>query len=152
MTGDCRSTIGEILDASIRVQRILGRGLYEHPYRDALSHELVKRGHQVEREVAFSAFYEDLILHRAFRADLLVDGRVIVELKAVDRLAPIHFAQARTYLRFSGCAAVVLVNFHAPRIIDGFFPIHSDSLFPLPVPSASPGVTEEASVESSRKG
>lgn len=129
---DTKSIVDDILDAAIAVHRALGRGLFEHTYRDALAIELILRGHRVEREVAFAASYRGVSLASAFRADLVIDGKVIVELKALKELQPIHFSQARTYLRFSGCPSVLLMNFHAPRMIDGFYPFHSDPLFTLP--------------------
>ena len=104
---------GAIVDSAIAVQRELGSGLLERPYELALQHELRLRGHLVERQVHLEVEYRGLRVPDAYAIDLDVDGLVLVEVKAVEALDPQHFAQLRTYLRFSGRRVGLLVNFRA---------------------------------------
>src|SRR5439155_13778611 len=104
--------LADIVDAAGVVRRELGAGLYEKIYERALALELTRRRHVVDVQVPQRATYGGEDLGLAFRADLLVDGRVLVELKAVDTLHPRHFSQALTYLRLSRMEAALLINFN----------------------------------------
>jgi GxxExxY protein len=107
------------VDASLAVHRALGPGLLESAYRDCLAIELGSRGHQVERELVFPITYRGHSVDRAFRADLLVDGKLLIELKAVESLLPVHRVQLNTYLRLLHLPLGVLVNFNVPLLKDG---------------------------------
>lgn len=111
---------GEVLDAAIEVHRALGPGLLEGAYRDCLAYELRERGIATTTEQVIPLRYKAHIVETAFRADLVVANRVIVEVKCVEALAPEHTAQLLTYLRASGLQLGILLNFHAPRLRDGF--------------------------------
>lgn len=87
-----------VLDAAFAVHRTLGPGLLESTYEVCLEHELRKRGHDVRRQVALPVVYDTIKLDAGYRIDLLVDGTVIVEVKSVDAIAPVHEAQVLTYL------------------------------------------------------
>jgi len=100
---------GEILAAVIEVHRQLGPGLLESIYEVAFDHELRLRGLAVDRQVPVRVRYKDIQINGQ-RLDLLVDGKVIVELKAVDALSPVHEAQLLSYLKASGLRLVVLHN------------------------------------------
>lgn len=104
---------GQIIAASIKVQRVLGPGLLESAYQACLTHELRKGGHRVLSEVGLDLTYDDLVIKNAYRMDLVVDDGVVVELKTVERLLDLHFAQMRSYLRFSRIERGLLVNFWA---------------------------------------
>lgn len=110
---------GQIVDAAIQVHRALGPGLLESAYEACLVSELVQRGFLVERQKDVPVVYRDTQIDCGYRLDLLVEGQVIVEVKAVDKLAPIHDAQVITYLRLSGMKVGLLVNFNVPLLKDG---------------------------------
>jgi len=108
-----------IIGAAIEVHRHLGPGLLEGAYQDCLCHELELRGVKVVREVHLPVIYKGFTVEQAYRIDVLVEDAVIVELKAVDQLLPIHHAQLLTYLRLAGKKVGLLINFHAPVLKDG---------------------------------
>jgi GxxExxY protein len=108
-----------ILDAAFHVHTKLGPGLLESVYEVVLAHELKKRGLRVERQKPITICYEELTFEEGFRADLLVEDKVIVELKSVERLAPVHPKQVLTYLRLSGKRVGLLLNFGEARLKDG---------------------------------
>ena len=110
---------GEIVDAALHVYKALGPGLLESVYETVLAYELAQRGHQVERQVPISICYENLVFDAGFKADLLVDGLVLVELKSVENLAPVHKKQTLTYVRLANKRLGLLLNFGAARMIDG---------------------------------
>ena len=108
-----------IIDTAFKVHTKLGPGLLESVYDIVLAHELVKRGLRVERQKPIPIQYEELTFEEGFRADLLVEDKVIVELKSVEVLAPVHPKQVLTYLRLSGRKVGLLMNFGAARLKDG---------------------------------
>jgi GxxExxY protein len=109
----------QIIGCAIDVHRTLGPGLLESAYEECLAHELSQRGIPFDRQNPLPVMYRGLKLECGYRADFLVDGKVIVELKAVDALAPIHDAIVLTYLRMSGCKVGLLLNFNVPILRDG---------------------------------
>ncbi|NOY99528.1 MAG: GxxExxY protein [Chloroflexi bacterium] len=109
----------EIIGASIEVHKALGPGLLESAYQACLAHELTLRGVQFEREAAFPVTYKGKKLDCGYRADFIVEGRVVVELKAVVRLESVYEAQLLTYLKLSGCKVGLLINFNVPVLKDG---------------------------------
>lgn len=110
---------GIIIDSAIKVHRALGPGLLESTYEACLFHELTLRGLRVERQVPMPIHYEGVQLDAGYRLDIVVEGKVIVELKAVEGLLPIHEAQLLTYLRLSGIKLGLLMNFNVTRLMDG---------------------------------
>ena len=111
---------GGILDGAIEVHRALGPGLLENAYRACLLHELRLRGLRVEDEVAVPLLYKGAPVPCGFRLDLVVQDTVVVELKAVERLLPIHEAQLLTYLKLSRRRVGLLINFNATPLRSGF--------------------------------
>jgi GxxExxY protein len=109
----------QIVDAVFTVHKKLGPGLLEGVYEACLVHELKKRGIKVQQQVALPVIYDDLHLEAGFRLDLLIEEKVIIELKSVERLLPIHKAQVLTYLKLSGHRLAFLINFNVPLIKDG---------------------------------
>ena len=103
-----------IVDAAIEVHRILGPGLLESAYEEALCHELNLRGMTFERQKAMPVTYKGVKLNCGYRLDLLVDGLVVVELKAVERMEPVFEAQLITYLKLTGLWLGLLLNFNVP--------------------------------------
>ena len=111
---------GIILDAAIAVHTALGSGLLESSYQACLAYELVARGLKVQSQVPLPISYRGVLIDAAYRIDLLVDDLVIIELKAVERLMPIHEAQLLSYLKLSGKRLGLLINFHVLRVKDGY--------------------------------
>lgn len=109
-----------VMDAAFNVHRELGPGLLESVYELCLAEELTRAGCSVERQVAIPVRYKDAQFEAGFRLDLLVDRKVVVEIKSIDALASIHTAQVLTYLRFSQLRLGYLINFNTPRLKDGF--------------------------------
>lgn len=110
---------GNIVDAAMKVHSILGPGLLENAYEACLEHELKKRGSRVERQVALPVVYDGVRIDVGYRLDLLVEDAVIVELKAVEKIAPIHEAQLLSYLKLSGKKVGLLINFNVLHLKDG---------------------------------
>jgi GxxExxY protein len=109
----------QIVDAAMKVHTALGPGLLESAYEACLAHELRKRNLQVETQVALPVHYDGVEIELGYRIDLLVQGAVIVELKAVRELLPIHEAQLLSYLKLSRKKIGLLINFHVLRLKDG---------------------------------
>jgi GxxExxY protein len=110
---------GEIVRAAIAVHRTLGPGLLESAYRVCLAHELVRRGLRVQSERPLPVHYHGVQIAAGFRIDLLVEDAVIVELKSVEKLLPLHGAQLLSYLRLSGRHVGLLINFNVPLLRRG---------------------------------
>jgi GxxExxY protein len=108
-----------IIEAAIRIHRTLGPGLLESAYLQCLRFELISAGLNVESEKALSLLYRGVTIDCAYRADLVVEGVVIVEVKALDSLAPIHSRQLYTYLRVADCRVGLILNFGAMTLRDG---------------------------------
>lgn len=102
----------EIVDSAIEVHRLLGPGLLESVYEECLCSELAERSIGFERQVPIPVLYKGKKLECGFRADLIVEGRVVLELKSVEKLQPIHEAQLLTYLRLSGMKVGFVLNFN----------------------------------------
>ena len=109
-----------VLDAAIAVHRALGPGLLESVYEVALAHVLRQRGLRVARQVPISITFEGITFDEGFRADLIVENLVLIELKSIERVAPVHKKVVLTYLRLSGLRLGLLVNFGAPVLKDGY--------------------------------
>ena len=108
-----------ILDAAFKVHTKTGPGLLESVYEVTLAHELRKQGLRVERQVTIPIRYDELTFDEGFRADLLVEDKVIVELKSVEQLMRVHSKQVLTQLRLSGHRLGLLINFGEVRLKDG---------------------------------
>ena len=109
----------DIVDSAVAVHRTLGPGLLESVYEHCLAYELQSRGYRIDRQVALPVVYRDVCLEAGFRIDILVNDLVVMELKTVERLLPIHEAQLLTYLKLSGKRLGFLVNFNVPLIKEG---------------------------------
>jgi GxxExxY protein len=116
---DLNKITEELIGAAIAVHRALGPGLLESAYEACLAHELRGRGRVVETEKPMPVVYRGVHLDCGYRLDLLVDHRVIVELKAVDQVIPIHEAQLLSYLKLSGCPVGLLINVNVPVLVQG---------------------------------
>jgi GxxExxY protein len=110
---------GEIVTAAMRVHSALGPGLLEGAYTACLRYELASRGLAIKTQVPLPITYRGVNIDVAYRLDIVVAGAIIVELKAVSRLLPLHEAQLISYLRLSGHKLGLLFNFHEPHLRDG---------------------------------
>ncbi len=110
---------GAVVDAAMKVHTALGPGLLESAYEACLKHELSKRGFKVLSQVILPVIYDGVEVDADYRLDLLVEDAVIVELKAVERLLPIHEAQLLSYLKLSGRKVGLLINFNVEHLKNG---------------------------------
>ena len=113
----------DIRGAAMEVYNTFGPGLLESVYQKALKHELELRGHNVHSECTIPIIYKDKVLDTSLRLDLIVDGKVIIELKSVEDILPVHFKQLRTYLRLMNLNQGWLINFGEDDFADGIFPV-----------------------------
>ena len=109
----------QIIGAAIEVHRLLGPGLLESAYEECLSRELTLRNLKLERQKQITVVYKDVKLECGYRMDLLVGSRIVVELKSIEALAPIHEAVILTYIRLSGCRLGLLINFNVTVLKEG---------------------------------
>jgi GxxExxY protein len=112
-----------VVDAAYHVHTKLGPGLLESVYEVALAHEIEKRGLAIKRQVSIPIQYDELVFDEGFRADIIVEDSVILELKSVEAVAPVHKKQLLTYLRLADKRLGLLLNFGAPLIKKGIFRI-----------------------------
>lgn len=113
-------TVSEaVIGCALRVHRALGPGLLESTYGSCLAHEMALAGVAFEREVALPVRYRGFVLETGYRLDFLVSGELVLEVKSVDALSPVHEAQLATYLKFSGKRIGLLLNFNVRMLKDG---------------------------------
>jgi GxxExxY protein len=110
---------GQVVDAAIRVHSALGPGLLESAYEACLAFELRKRGLRVLTQVPLAVVYEGVRIELGYRVDLLVDDAVVIELKAMEKVLPVHEAQLLSYLRLNDYPVGLLINFHELHLKDG---------------------------------
>jgi GxxExxY protein len=110
---------GKVIGCAIEVHRALGPGLLEVTYEECLDSELKRRGIAFARQVPLPATYKDAKIDCAYRLDFLVEGALIVEVKAVEKVAPVHHAQVLTYLKLLKVKQGLLINFNVPVLVRG---------------------------------
>ena len=115
-----------IIGVAIGVHRALGPGLLESAYEACAAFDLIERGLKVEQQKPLPLLYKGVRLDCGYRLDLLVEGLVVVEIKSVDLLMPIHKAQLLSYLKLSGCRVGLLINFNAKILKDGIVRVVND--------------------------
>jgi GxxExxY protein len=116
---ETESTATAVVNAAYRVHTELGPGLLESTYERCLAYELRERGFKVETQLSISVRYRDLLIPYGYRLDMLVGDSVIVEVKVVDQILPVHRAQLLTYLKLSSHRLGLLINFNVPIIKSG---------------------------------
>jgi GxxExxY protein len=116
---DINDLTGQIIGSAIEVHKALGPGLLESVYEECLSHEFDLRGFHYKRQYPITVEYKGVQLDCGYRIDFLVEDLVILELKSVDSLDPIHEAQILTYLKLTGLKVGLLINFNVPVLRDG---------------------------------
>ncbi|WP_346857386.1 GxxExxY protein [uncultured Draconibacterium sp.] len=108
----------DVRGAIFKVYNNLGPGLFESVYETALSYEIEKLGYSIKRQVVLPFVYEEIYFEQGFRIDILVEDKVIIELKSVESLANVHYKQVLTYLKLSNKKLGILVNFNSEQISD----------------------------------
>ena len=110
---------GIIIEESIKIHKELGPGLFESVYEEVLFYRLSKRELKVSKQIAIPVYYEELKLEIGFKADLIVEDLVIVELKSIETLAPVHYKQLLTYLKLTELTVGLLINFNEELLKNG---------------------------------
>ena len=116
---DIEAMAADVIDASFRIHRDLGPGLLESVYETVLAAQLERKGYRVERQRPISFDFDGLHFEAAFRIDILVEGRLLVEIKSIDRLNPVHLKQVMTYLRLTRQPLGLLINFGGATLKEG---------------------------------
>ena len=136
---------GGVIGCALKVHRALGPGMLESVYELCLAHELEIAGWRAERQQVLPLTYGGIRLARGFRVDLLVERRVIVEIKTVDQVKPLHRAQLLSYLRLSGCPVGLLINFNVERLTQGISRVINSPTSSTPTDKSSPPSAPSAS-------
>ena len=105
-----------IIGAALKVHKTLGPGLLESAYEECLCHELTKNNLKIEKQKPLPVIYDNMRLDCGYRIDLLVESKVIIEIKSIETLKDIHLAQVITYLKLSGCKLGILINFNVKQL------------------------------------
>lgn len=108
-----------VVDSCFKVHTALGPGLFESVYEDSLQYEILSKGLNVQRQKVVPVIYRELYFDRGYRVDLIVEDKVILEIKSVEAIAPVHQKQLLTYLRLANKRLGLLINFNVPLIKDG---------------------------------
>jgi GxxExxY protein len=108
-----------LVDCCFKVHTQLGPGLLESVYEEVMSYEIIKRGLNLERQKGIPVVYDNIKMELGFRADIIVENKVIIELKSIEAIAPVHSKQLLTYLKLTGIKLGLLVNFNEALIKDG---------------------------------
>jgi GxxExxY protein len=117
---DINFLTGTILDVCIKIHTKIGPGCFERVYEEVLYYELVKKNILIERQLLMPIVYDQLNIQDAYRMDLLAEKQLVIEIKSLERLAPVHFKQLMTYLKLSGLKNGLLLNFNVEWMKDGF--------------------------------
>lgn len=117
---DINEVTGIVLDACIKIHTTIGPGCFEKVYEEALYYELTKRNLHIQRQVLLPIEYEDVYIEDAYKIDLLVENRIVIEIKSVEKITGVHFKQVRTYLKLSKLKNGILLNFNVEWMKDGF--------------------------------
>lgn len=108
-----------IVDLCFRIHKQYGPGLFEHVYEEVFCYEWLKNGIPFKRQYAIPLVHESIKLEAGFRADVIIEDKVLIELKSIDALAEVHYKQVQTYLKLTGIKLGLLVNFNVPLIKNG---------------------------------
>ena len=130
--GPCAEMTKQIIGAAIEVHKELGPGLLESVYEACLVHELRAMGLSVQRQLDVPVVYKGERIDVGFRMDMLVEGQVVLELKAIEKVQPIHEAQLLTYLRLTNQKVGLIINFNTKLLVDGITPAESSDPIQFP--------------------
>jgi GxxExxY protein len=110
---------GIIIEEAIKIHKELGPGLLESVYEEVLAYCLNRRGLEIKRQTPISVYFEEVKMDIGFRADIIVENKVVVEIKSVEELAPVHSKIVFTYLRFTNITVALMINFNVPYLKNG---------------------------------
>lgn len=116
----------KVIGVALELHKALGAGLLESAYEATLAYELKELGFEVEQQVPMPLIHKEIKLDCGYRIDLRINRKVIIEIKSIETLAPVHFAQTLTYLRLSNCKLGLLINFNTVKLKDGIHRIVND--------------------------
>ena len=108
-----------VVDSCLKIHKLLGPGLFESVYEEVLSYELMKKKLKIDRQVGIPVIYEEVKMEVGFRADIIVENKVIIELKSVETVLPVHKKQLLTYLKLTGLKLGLLINFNEALLKNG---------------------------------
>lgn len=128
MKEEVDSITGQTLDACIKIHNFLGPGLFESVYEQVLFYELEKRGFYVQKQKALPVVYDNIKFEDGFRVDLVVEEKVIIEIKSIEQLSPVHYKQLHTYLKLSNIKNGLLINFNVLLMKEGFHRVFNNHL------------------------
>jgi GxxExxY protein len=120
-----------VLDSSIKIHTKIGPGCFEKVYEETLFFELKKQALIIDRQVLMPITYENLNIENAYKIDLLIENMLIIEIKSVDRLSPVHFQQVKTYLKLMKLKNGILLNFNTDLMKNGFNRIYNNQSYSL---------------------
>ncbi len=120
---------GKVVDACIKIHTVIGPGCFERVYEEALYYELILRDLTVTRQLTMPIKYEHLEIPDAYKIDLLVEQKIVIEIKSLERLAPVHFKQVMTYLKLANLKNGLLLNFNVERMKDGIYRVFNNEGF-----------------------
>lgn len=109
----------KVIGIALELHKNLGPGLLESAYESALAYDLMTQGFQVAQQTPMPFVYKDVKLEVGYRIDLIIDNKVLIEIKSIESLAPVHFSQTLTYLRLSGLKLALLINFNTKILKEG---------------------------------
>ena len=125
---DINQLTGTVLDACIKIHTYIGPGCFEKVYEEALNYELTNRDLYVERQLLLPIQYESLLIEDAYKIDLLIEKKLIIEIKSVEKLNAVHFKQVRTYLKLMKLKNGILLNFNVEWMKEGFQRVFNNSV------------------------
>lgn len=108
-----------LVDIFVKIHKELGPGLLESVYEEVICYELLKRNLRYKRQQGITVIYDEIKMEMGFRADVIVEDKVIIEIKSIEQLAPVHHKQLLTYLKLTNCKLGLLVNFNVNLVKDG---------------------------------
>ncbi len=117
---------GEIVDCCIKIHTAIGPGCYERVYEELLCYEFDKRGLTFRRQVSLPIAYEGLIISDAYKIDLLLEDKIIIEIKSVEHILPVHYKQLNTYLKMMNLKNGILLNFKVDLMKDGIYRVFNN--------------------------
>lgn len=117
---------GIVVDCAVQIHKRVGPGCFEFIYERILEYELSRLGVKAERQVVLPLTYDSMVFDKAYKVDLLVEGRLIVEMKSVEEVHPLHFKQVSTYLHLADLKHGMILNFNANKMADGIFRVFNN--------------------------
>lgn len=117
---------GIVLDACIKIHTEIGPGCFEKVYEETLNYEILERRLRIERQLVLPIRYEEVFVEDAYKIDLLVEDKLVIEIKSVERIHPVHFKQVKTYLKLMKLKNGILLNFNVEWMKNGFYRVFNN--------------------------